>query len=211
MLADIGAWLLIGVLLAAAVTAFLPETFFEQYLHNEWISMLVMLAAGVPLYVCATSSTPIAASLALKGLSPGAALVFLLASPATNAATITVVAKTLGRRAAGAYVGSIVLCSLALGWLVNRVYGWLGLDISAWIGGAEADTVNWFTALCAVALLVLVARALLPRGGGHDHTHDHDHDHGPGHAHGAADAGCSCCGSGAPAPGSITGADFKVK
>ncbi|MBW2193274.1 MAG: SO_0444 family Cu/Zn efflux transporter, partial [Deltaproteobacteria bacterium] len=98
LLGDIGKWFIVGILLAGMITYFIPDTVFESYLSNNFIAMLVMLAAGMPMYVCATSSTPIAAALVLKGLNPGAALVFLLAGPATNIASLSMVSGLLGRK-----------------------------------------------------------------------------------------------------------------
>lgn len=159
MLADIGLWLLGGIAVAGAIAAFVPQDALAGAFGHEGWAMLLMLAAGIPLYICATASTPIAASLALKGLSPGAALVFLLAGPATNAATIAVVAREMGRAVAGVYVAAIAAAALLLGWCVNRLYALLGLDIASWIARAEVEQTTWFSTLCAVALLALVARA----------------------------------------------------
>ena len=86
--------LMVGLVLAQTtglLSALVPEDFFTQYLRSEWLSMIVVMGLGIPLYVCSTGSIPIAAALMLKGMSPGAALVFLLAGPSTNAVTITVV------------------------------------------------------------------------------------------------------------------------
>lgn len=175
MLSDIGMWLLIGVLAAGFISALVPAGFFEEYLGGEFASLVIMMVVGVPLYVCATSSTPIAASMALKGLSPGAALVFLLAGPATNTATIAVVARILGRKAVAVYIGAIALCALGLGWLTNRLYAALGTDISAWMNRTEVESVTPFTMVCAIALVVLVL--LSKRQSGNTHAHDHSHDH----------------------------------
>ncbi|WP_461208932.1 SO_0444 family Cu/Zn efflux transporter [Desulfocurvus sp. DL9XJH121] len=185
MLQDIGRWLILGLILAGAVSAFVPDDFFHVWLGNEWASLGVMLLAGIPLYICATSSTPIAATMALKGLSPGAALVFLLAGPATNAATVAVASRILGKRATAIYVAAIALCSLGLGWLVNRLYAALGLDVTAWVLGADQEAVTWFSMACSVLLLALILR---PSGGhtshqesccqtknnGDKHIHGHD-------------------------------------
>jgi uncharacterized membrane protein YraQ (UPF0718 family) len=84
--------------MAGVFTALLPADFFERYLSNEFSGLLIMLLAGIPLYICATAATPTAAALVLKGLSPGAALVFLLAGPTTNLATITIVYRYSGAR-----------------------------------------------------------------------------------------------------------------
>lgn len=99
--------------------------------------MLVMLAAGIPMYVCATSSTPIAAALILKGLNPGAALVFLLAGPATNAATINIVKTVFNTRALVIYLSMISICSLLMGYLVDLIYDLLGIKASAVVGQAS--------------------------------------------------------------------------
>ena len=122
-----------------------------------------MLLMGVPLYVCATASTPIVAALALKGLSPGAALVFLMAGPATNAASITVVAKLLGRPVAAVYVATIAVCSLVAGMAVNALYGWLAIDISSWTTGMKHSEGGWLSILAAVTLLALIARTVIKK------------------------------------------------
>ncbi len=97
---EISKWMLIGILLAGIISYAVPETLIQEYLGGGIASMLVMLIVGIPLYICATASTPLAASLVAKGMSPGTAFVFLLAGPATNAATITMVARFLGKRSA---------------------------------------------------------------------------------------------------------------
>ncbi len=119
-LQDIVKWLTIGLLIAALMAVVIPEDFFLKYLSNDYLSMLIILLASIPLYVCATGSVPIAAVLMLKGLSPGAALVFLMAGPATNAATITVIGNTLGRKTLFTYLFSIIAGALFFGILVNE-------------------------------------------------------------------------------------------
>lgn len=161
MLADIGLWLVLGVLVAGAIAAFLPSSFFLDVLDGELSSMLAMLLVGVPMYVCASSSTPIAASLLLKGLNPGAALVFLLSGPATNATTITVMARTFGPALTGVYVGAIVGCSLILGLAANRIYAALGIDIHAVLGAVTEAVPAWLETGSAALLLLLMARALV--------------------------------------------------
>ena len=96
---DIAKWFLFGLLLAGFITVLIPDDIFSKYLGSGLPAMLLMLAVGIPLYICATASTPIAAALILKGVSPGAALVFLLAGPATNIASLTVLTGVLGKRA----------------------------------------------------------------------------------------------------------------
>ena len=100
LLGDIAKWLTIGIVAGGVISYFVPQTFIENYLGSDFKAMLVMLAVGIPLYICASASTPIAAALIAKGMSPGVALVFLLAGPATNMAGILAVAKFLGKRSA---------------------------------------------------------------------------------------------------------------
>ncbi len=103
---------------------FCARRLFRNIFGGEFSSLLIMLVVGIPLYICASASTPIAAAMVLKGLSPGAALVFLLAGPATNAATITVIAKHLGRAATIVYISVISILSLILaGWSIDSTLG----------------------------------------------------------------------------------------
>ena len=122
LLGSIAGYLVIGILAAGAIAAFVPADLFSKYLGSQFLSMILMLVIGIPMYVCATASTPIAASLIMKGLSPGAALVFLLAGPATNALTISTVVKTMGKKIAVIYVGSIAAVSLLLGYIINFMF-----------------------------------------------------------------------------------------
>ncbi|OBQ54516.1 SO_0444 family Cu/Zn efflux transporter [Halodesulfovibrio spirochaetisodalis] len=165
LVADIGKWLFIGILIAAVVSTFLPVTFFQDYVGDGLLSMILMVVIGVPMYVCATASTPIAAALALKGLSPGGALVFLLVGPATNAATITVVAQTLGKRVAFIYVSSIAVTSVILGLAVNWLYAKLGLSVFEWINNVETHQHGIIAYASAIALIILVGKQFVGRGG----------------------------------------------
>jgi uncharacterized membrane protein YraQ (UPF0718 family)/copper chaperone CopZ len=122
LLAGIWKWLLAGLLVSAVVSALVPA---QGLAGKAWASgfpgMLVMLAIGIPLYVCTTGSLPIAAALVRAGMSPGAALVFLMAGPATNAATIAALWRALGRRVTAIYLGTIIAGSLLFGWLFDAV------------------------------------------------------------------------------------------
>ena len=150
-----------GVVLAGLIGALLPQGVLSARYGQGFLPMLVMLGVAIPLYVCATASTPIAAALALKGLSPGAALVFLLAGPATNAATIAVTAKILGKKAAAVYLGAIIISSLALGLATNHVFSALGLDAASWIAVSEIETTGPVSFVSAVLLLALIAGNIL--------------------------------------------------
>ncbi|PID95674.1 MAG: heavy metal-associated domain-containing protein [Bacteroidetes bacterium] len=118
-LQDISKWLMIGLLLAALVSVLIPENFFGDFIGNMWLEMLIALLVSIPLYICATGSVPIAAVLMMKGLSPGAALVFLMAGPATNIATITVLRKVLGQKTTYLYLISIISGAFVFGLLIN--------------------------------------------------------------------------------------------
>jgi len=136
LLGDIGPWFVFGVLLAGLISYIVPDNFADSFLGNQFLAMLVMLIAGIPMYVCATSSTPIAAALVLKGLSPGAALVFLLAGPATNIASLSMVTQFLGKRSLVIYLGAISLCALTLGFFTDMLYLKLGISARAVVGQA---------------------------------------------------------------------------
>ncbi len=152
---------MLGVILAGLIGALVPEGLLDARYGQGLLPMLLMLVVAVPLYVCATASTPIAAALALKGLSPGAALVFLLAGPATNAATIAVTAKILGKKAAAIYLGAIIISSLALGLATNVLFARLGLDAASWISTAAIETTGPLSLASAVLLLALIAGNIL--------------------------------------------------
>jgi uncharacterized protein len=116
---SIANYLVIGIVIAGLIGVLVPDGFFETYLGNPFLSMILMLFVGIPMYVCASASTPIAASLLMKGISPGAALVFLLTGPATNAVSFSTVYKIVGKKSTVIYFTSIAAVSLALGYVLN--------------------------------------------------------------------------------------------
>jgi len=127
LVGDLAKWLLIGLLAAAVVQHFLPPDFVRSHLGSLWTQIGLGLLVGIPLYTCASATTPLAAALVAAGFSPGAALVLLLVGPATNLATVLLVWRHLGRRAAAIYVGTITAVTVALGFLVHAVYArWIG-------------------------------------------------------------------------------------
>ncbi|MDE5555547.1 MAG: SO_0444 family Cu/Zn efflux transporter, partial [Muribaculaceae bacterium] len=115
MVRSIGGWLVGGLLIAALITEFVPTDFFASLAEYPLLAMLAVVAVAVPMYVCATGSIPIALSLMLKGLSPGTALVLLMAGPAANFASVTLLTRELGRRAAAIYIASIVVGAILFG------------------------------------------------------------------------------------------------
>ena len=151
---DLAAWFIVGLLLAGVITVLIPDDVFSKYLGSGLPAMLLMLAIGIPLYICATASTPIAAALILKGVSPGAALVFLLAGPATNIASLTVLVGVLGKRATAIYLTAIAVSAVFFGLIVDQIYGALGVSARAMIG--QASEIIPFWAGLAGTLIILV-------------------------------------------------------
>jgi hypothetical protein len=157
---DISKWLIIGMLLAALLSVAIPDDFFTENISSEYLAMLLMLLASVPLYICATGSIPIAAVLLMKGLSPGAALVLLMAGPATNVATMAVIGNALGRKTLWVYLASIVGGALFFGILINELIPreWIIGAIPSGVHGAgHVHGTGWFKwAMSALLLLVIV-------------------------------------------------------
>lgn len=121
---DIGRALLIGIVIAGLLGALIPADFLSRYLGSGPLSIALMMAVGIPIYVCATASVPLAASFIFLGATPGAALAFLIAGPATNAATVTTVSRVLGRRTTVLYLVTVAVSAfgsgLLLDWLMPR-------------------------------------------------------------------------------------------
>ena len=163
---DLAPWFVLGMLLAGVIQALLPPELLSSHLGGGLFSMVVMLGAGIPLYICATASTPIAAALILKGVSPGAALVFLLAGPATNAASLSMLFEVLGKRATAVYLGSIAVVSILLGLALDVIYGTLGVSAQAVAGEAAELVPAWAQISGAVALLVLSVGPVVSAGRG---------------------------------------------
>ncbi len=158
-LQDISNWLVIGLLLAATISVILPDNFFQTYIDNDLLSMLIILVGAIPLYVCATGSIPIAAVLIMKGLSPGAALVFLMAGPATNLATITVLNNVMGKKALFSYLSSIIIGSLLFGFLINSFMPaeWFALSPIGHMGSHEHQLLPmWLKVTSSIILSLLI-------------------------------------------------------
>jgi len=159
---DIAKPLLVGVALAGLISALVPKNFFAGALAEGPLAMLAMIGIGIPLYVCATASVPIAAALLGAGLSPGAALAFLIAGPATNAATVSTIWKVLGRRTTFIYLGTVALSAMGMGMLLNQVYALLDAPALSAINVHE-HAPGLPGKVSAVVLLIVLAAALFPR------------------------------------------------
>lgn len=164
MVQDIGKWLVLGLVIAGLITILVPDGFFLSFAHIPLLSMLVVLIISVPMYVCATGSIPIAVALMLKGLSPGAALVLLMAGPASNMASILVINKGLGRRTLIVYLLSITLGAIDFGLLIDYLLPsqWF-LSGIVQTGTCCHQTPALFNTICTVLLVCLLIYALITR------------------------------------------------
>lgn len=157
---DIARPLLLGIVIAGVISVFVTQDVLAPYLGGGLFAMLVMIIAGIPLYVCATASIPMALGFMHLGVSPGAALAFLIAGPATNAATIAVVWRVLGRRTALIYLASVAVGAVLAGLSLDALYSGLatmGVPVAHHI---HAEAGGWFGHVSAVALLVVLAYSL---------------------------------------------------
>ncbi len=157
---DIAIWFFIGVFIAGLITTFIPDEFMERFLGGGFSSMVLMLIVGIPLYICATASTPVAAALILKGVSPGAALVFLLVGPATNIASLSVLIGVLGKKSTLMYLTILSLCAVAFGLAVDHVYLFLHISPTAIIGEASEIIPVWLKISAAVVVLAISMQPL---------------------------------------------------
>ena len=164
-LSDIAKWLAIGIIIAAAITIIIPDNFFVTEIKNEYLIMIIMLAVSMPLYVCATASVPIAAALMMKGISPGAALVFLMAGPATNAATMLLIGKTLGRKTLAIYLFTIILGAFISGILINSLLPaeWFSHKVMGQHIHHHRFLPEWLSYSTTIILSLLIIYALLKR------------------------------------------------
>jgi len=161
---DMAGWMAAGILAAGAMTVFISDGFFVGHLGGGVITMLFMLALGLPMSVCASASTPIAAAMIMKGLSPGAALVFLLAGPATNIGSMALIGRFMGGRALSIYISAICVCSIALGLALDGLYTAMGVNPAMSMGVAGEIVPPWMQTAGALALAFLFARLVAARG-----------------------------------------------
>lgn len=166
LIEDVALWLVIGTFVGGAIAAFVPDNLLTGLFPNPFIQMLAVLVVAVPLYVCATGSVPVAAALVLKGMPLGAAVVFLIAGPATNVATLSVFTKVLGRRTVAVYLGTILVVSIAFGILFQLLFP--NLQLPGTLPGGHAHdaasglaTASWWEWSATVLLGLLVLRALI--------------------------------------------------
>lgn len=191
MMEDIGKWLVIGLVVAGLITVLVPDSFFAIFKDNTFASIVLVLCIAIPMYLCATGSIPIAVALMLKGLTPGAALVLLMAGPACNMASILVINKVLGRKTLVTYLASIIAGAVGFALIIDQMLPreWFISSLVA-KDACCVEHQSWFSIVCTVLLFVLLANALIrhfvaahSHGHAHNHAHCHSHEHDHGHEH----------------------------
>lgn len=164
MMQDIGKWLVVGLVVAGLITVFVPDSFFAVFADKPLLSMLLVLAFAIPMYLCATGSIPIAVALMLKGLSPGTALVLLMAGPAINAASILVISKVMGKKTLTLYLTSIIsgaiIFGLGIDYLLPRE--WFTAPL-AQMQSCHHDGINYLHLGSFILLAILLMNAFIQR------------------------------------------------
>ena len=146
--------LIIGIVFAAVIYYFIPHNYF-MHIGTGFIGMLIMLLLGLPSYICATASVPIALALHMKGFSMGTLIVFLMSGPATNIATISVAIKQIGKKSTGIYLASIVMCSMIAGLIFDAIFPGLRVE-TAMQGGMEMLSYKLQVGSAVVLIFILI-------------------------------------------------------
>lgn len=173
MVASVGKWLVIGLIVAALITVLVPDDIFVSLAEHPILAMLLMVVVAVPMYVCATGSIPIALSLMLKGLTPGVGFVLLMAGPAANFASVMVLRKTLGAKATAIYVGAVVTTAMAFGIVIDYFLPreWF-MPNAAMLSPECHHSTPIFFYICSAVLVVLLAYAFITQRANGGHTHE---------------------------------------
>ena len=181
MMQDIGKWLVIGLVIAGLITVLVPDSVFTYFEGNTLASMVLVLLIAIPMYLCATGSIPIAVALMLKGLTPGAGLVLLMAGPACNMASILVIRKVLGVKTQMLYLVSIILGAIGFGCLIDYLQFSGSVNFLGALVMKDAccmeEGASWFSWLCTAVLFILLANAFYRAKFCHEHCHCHEHEH----------------------------------
>lgn len=165
MLQDVGKWLVVGLLIAALITVAVPNEWLAALHDYKLLNMLIVLAVAIPMYVCATGSIPIAVSLMAKGLTPGAALVLLMAGPAVNSASMLVVGKVFGRRTLRLYLTAIITGAVVFGLCIDYLLPQQWFKVSGMImsGGHCAHCLSTMDWVWMTIFLLLLVNAFVDR------------------------------------------------
>jgi len=158
---DIAPQFVMGLLIAAAITYFIPDNFFTgSIIQDGLLGMLAVILIGVPMYICATSSIPIAMSLIAKGFSPGVAFVFLAVGPATNAASFVILMKVLGRKVAFSYLLILIITSIIFGYLLDYIFYVSGVSPLSLLSSPHhyhTTGINSFYLFVSIVFLIFLA------------------------------------------------------
>ena len=170
MVGNVSKWLMIGLLLGALISAFVPNDFFMALREYPLLCMIAILLLAMPMYTCATGSIPLALALVAKGITPGAALVLLMAGPATSIASMLVVGKAFGKRTLVAYLASIAVGAIGFGLIVDTFF--MDTFLAAMLPGGTAEchghaALGVFDYVCAGLLAVLILYTVVTRKAGH--------------------------------------------
>lgn len=157
---DLAPWFFVGLLLAGSISALIPDQMLAEYLGGGVSSLFLALLIGIPMYICATASTPVAASLIMSGVSPGTALVFLLVGPATNMASLSVIYSILGKKASIIYLVTVSLVAVASGYSVDLIYSHWGISAQATMGKASEMVPYWLQFASSFLLIGFSIRPL---------------------------------------------------
>jgi len=162
LIEDIWKWLAIGILIGGIISYFIPAHLFDDYLSNAIIAYPIMFLIAIPMYVCATGSIPIAASLLMKGLTPGAALVFLIAGPATNTATLSFIWGKFGKKTLLIYLSTIILTSVLFGVIIDFIWIYFNRDLSL-IHGHDEMIPYFIKVISGIVLLSFIIKAIISK------------------------------------------------
>ena len=162
MMADIGKMLLFGLIVAGLIAYFVPDNFFTIFGNNTLVTMLLVLLVSIPMYVCATGSIPIAIALMMKGMSPGTALVLLMAGPAANVASMLVIGKVLGKKTFALYLTTLVIGAITSGLIIDCFLPASWFDVSNFtMATHHGGHFYAFKILCSCILLLLFINAMI--------------------------------------------------
>lgn len=169
MLQDIGGHLIIGLIIAGIIAVFIPDQFLLRFSDNPLLEMFAVTLVAIPMYVCATGSIPIAAALMIKGLSPGAALVFLMAGPAVSFASLVIVKKVMGTKSMLLYIVSIIIGAISFGMLINNVLPEEWFSTIGKLNHHDNTSFSLIDITASIIFIILIINALVI----HKHSHHH--------------------------------------
>lgn len=169
MMEDIGKMLMFGLIVAGLISYFVPDNFFMIFDNNTLLTMLLVLLVAIPMYVCATGSIPIAIALMMKGMSPGTALVLLMAGPAANIASMLVIGKVLGKKTFALYLTTLIIGAITSGLIIDNFLPAAWFDVSNFaMAGHHGGHFYYFKIICSVILFALFINAIIF----HKHTEE---------------------------------------